>query len=115
VNRLIAAGMPERDLEEHIRRMCDQLGVWRWHVPDSSRMQAGLPDDILLGPNGLLWRENKSMTGRLTPEQRTVGNLLRMNGQNWSLWTPADLVSGRIGTELAAIAAHPQLPLEGIA
>jgi hypothetical protein len=96
--------MSEGELEEQIRDACKKLGIIRFHVRVSRGTTAGLPDDILIGPGGILWRECKSQKGRLSPEQRAAGIALRAAGQDWDLWKPADWFSGRIMRELAALA-----------
>ncbi len=99
----LAAAMSEAELEEHIRALCLDLGVLRFHVRDSRGMNRGLPDDILIGARGVLWRECKTQKGRLTPEQRMVGEALTALGQDWAVWRPADLLSRRIVSELAGL------------
>jgi hypothetical protein len=103
----IAAAMSEAQLEEHIRSACKQLGILRFHVRHSLGTTAGLPDDILIGPNGLLWRECKTAKGKLTPAQQKTGEALTAAGQDWATWRPGDWLSGRIARELAAIAGRP--------
>jgi hypothetical protein len=97
--------MSEGELEEFVLEACKDLGILRFHNPDSRRVrERGLPDDILIGPRGVLWRELKNMTRKLTPEQEQVGRDLLENGQDWAVWRPADRLSGRIVRELRAIA-----------
>jgi hypothetical protein len=100
----LAAAMSEAELEEGIRALCTDLGILRFHVRDSRGMNRGLPDDILIGRRGILWRECKTAKGKLTPEQRACGIALRAAGQDWGTWKPADWFSGRIMRELAALA-----------
>ena len=95
--------MTEAELEDHIRRACAGLGILRFHIPDARGMSRGMPDDLLIGRHGILWRECKSFRGRLTSEQRKVGYALQALGQDWDWWTPADWLSGRIEQELEAI------------
>ncbi len=103
--RLVAARMSEAELEEAVRSMCRDLGLTRWHVRDSRGSDvAGMPDDILLGPRGVLWRELKSETGALTPDQRRAGSRLERAGQDWAVYRPRDLLSGVIARQLGAIA-----------
>jgi hypothetical protein len=102
----IAAAMSEAQLEEHVRALCKDLGILRFHVKDSRGMNRGLPDDILIGAAGVLWRELKTERGRLTLEQRTVGDALRALGQDYAIWRPSGLISGRIARELAALAGR---------
>ena len=101
----IAAAMSEGELEEQVQALCTDLGILRFHNPDSRRMERGLPDDILIGPRGVLWRELKNMRRKLTPEQEKVGEQLTAHGQDWAVWRPCDLLSQRIRHELMAISA----------
>lgn len=100
--------MNEAELEEHVRVLCLDLGILRFHVPDSRRMDAGLPDDVLIGPYGMLWRECKTQTGQLRTMQRVVRDALVDLGHDWAIWRPEDLLSGRIQRELIAISAMGQ-------
>ncbi len=102
----VAAAMSERELEEHIRELCRGLGVLRFHVRDSRGMNRGMPDDVLIGAGGILWRECKTQKGRLTPEQQDTGEALAALGQDYALWRPADLLSGRIARELEIISGR---------
>jgi hypothetical protein len=95
--------MSEARLEEHVRGACKELGILRFHVRVSLGTTAGLPDDILIGPRGILWRECKTAKGKLTPAQVKTGEALTAAGQDWDCWRPADWFSGRIASELAAI------------
>ena len=96
--------MSEDELEEQVLELCKDLGILRFHNPDSRRVkERGLPDDILIGPRGVLWRELKNMRRKLTTEQEQVGEDLLRNGQDWACWRPCDLLSRRIERELRAI------------
>jgi hypothetical protein len=100
-----AAAMTEAQLEDHVRTLCADLGILRFHVQHSRGMAAGWPDDVLIGARGILYRELKAEHGRLTPEQRATGEAIRRAGGNWRAWRPSDLVSRRIADELTEIAA----------
>ena len=100
---LQAAAMSEDELEENIRDACKKLGILRFHVRYSKGTTAGLPDDILIGPRGILWRECKNQVNSLTPAQVKTGEALMVIGQDWATWRPGDWFSGRIRRELAAI------------
>jgi len=100
----LAVAMSESELEENIRALCKDLGILRFHVKDSRGTNAGLPDDILIGPGGVLWRECKTQKGQLTKAQWAAANALNLAGQDWDTWRPADLLSGQIARELAALA-----------
>ena len=100
---LRAAAMSEDELEEQIRDACKKLGIIRFHVRVSKGTTAGLPDDILIGPRGILWRELKTMRGKVTAAQQAMGEALLAAGQDFAIWRPVDWFSGRIRLELMAI------------
>jgi hypothetical protein len=62
-----------------------------WRTPVSGD-GAGFPDLILVPPQPgrVLWRELKSNTGRLRPQQEAWGNRLLAVGEDWAVWRPAD-------------------------
>ncbi|MEU9022328.1 hypothetical protein [Actinomadura sp. NPDC048394] len=98
--------MSEEDLEREVRRLLVEHGLMlsSFHVPDSRGMTRGLPDWVIIGGH-VLWRELKSATGGLRPEQWTIGHALLQAGQDWAVWRPRDLASGRIAAELQRAAA----------
>ena len=100
----LAGKMTEAELEEQIRDACTKLGILRFHVRISIGTTAGLPDDILIGPGGILWRECKTAKGKVTAAQQEAGAALTAAGQDWAVWRPADWYSGRIQRELAGLA-----------
>lgn len=81
-----------------------ELGVLAFHVPDSRGMLPGLPDLILMGHRGTIWRELKNRYGTPTGAQTLVGYLLVGGGQDWKIWRPADWDNGTVRAELEAIA-----------
>jgi hypothetical protein len=102
--RLAAAKMAEAELQEQIRTMCAGLGLAVQHIHDPRRSWLpGWPDLVIIG-NRVLWRELKSETGSLSPDQRRVGSLITRAGGNWSTWRPRDLMSGVIARQLQEIA-----------
>ena len=95
--------MTEAALEEEVRTICAQLGVYRYHPYDSRKSQHGWPDDVLVGPWGILYRELKTQTGKVRPEQEDVIARLRRAGADVDVWRPSDWISGRISREVFAI------------
>lgn len=83
--------------------LCRVLGVRYYHAYDSRRSVPGWPDLVLVGPRGMAFRELKTQTGTLRPEQREWGTALVAAGGDWSVWRPSDLASGRIERELKAL------------
>jgi hypothetical protein len=58
---------------------------------------------VVAGKQGTAFRELKTATGTVTPMQSEWGLMLRRGGQDWDVWRPEDLASGRIQKELEAI------------
>ena len=102
-----ASRMSEAELEEQIRDACKKFGIIRFHVRFSIGTTPGLPDDILIGPSGILWRECKNQKNKPTPEQVKTGEALTALGQDFAIWRPEDWFSGRIQAELLAISRMP--------
>ncbi len=95
--------MSEEKLEEAVRGICNDLGVIRVHHRDSRRTTSGWPDDVLIGPGGLLFRELKRTGGKTTPAQDALHAALAEAGADVAVWRPVDLVTGRIAREVTAI------------
>lgn len=99
--------MTEAELERAVRDLLGYYRLFGYHPHDSRRSEPGWPDWVIVGTR-ILWRELKSSTGQLRPEQRRVRDLLGAAGQDWAVWRPADLQSGRIAAELRAVASRIQ-------
>jgi hypothetical protein len=106
--------VPERDLEEILRELCDLLGIVRIHQRDSVGTMPGAPDDKFIGGR-VMYREIKTATGRITPAQKAFLALLRAAGEDADVWRPADFASGRVARELQAIAPPPGHPARAAA
>ena len=97
--------MSERNLQSAVLKLAGFHGYEvRYHTKDSRGSQAGFPDLVLASKKRgkLLFRELKSDSGRLRPEQKVVLEVLAACGQDAGVWRPADLLSGRIVAELRA-------------
>ncbi len=92
-------------LDAHVRKLCEGLGLLRYHTHDSRRSPRGYPDLTICGPRGVLFRELKTQRGKVTYEQQEWLDALTLAGQNAGVWRPASLLSGAIAAELAAISA----------
>lgn len=105
----VAAAMPEDrgpdSLEANVRKLMADLGLFGYHPRVSKGSQAGWPDWVIIGRAGILFRELKSESGTVTPEQRHVGELIVRAGGNWAVWRPRQLLDGTIARELAGVAA----------
>ena len=107
--------MTEAELMEFIRAAVKNLGLLAYHAHDARKSWGpGFPDLVVVGRGGCIWREVKTESGSLSPEQRQWGDALKRAGQNWRIWRPADRFDGSIGQELAGVAAV-QLALFGAA
>ena len=93
----------EASLQGAVTDLCTWLGIKWYHVTDSRKDPSGWPDLVMCGRRKTIFRELKSATGRLRPEQRSWGERLAASGQDWALWRPADWQSGRIRNELEEI------------
>ena len=100
--------MTESELQEAVRVMCAQLGLYQYHTHDSRRSALGFPDCVIINlrDGTVMWRELKSHTGTQTADQKRVGYALKAGGHDFAIWRPADLESGRIGRQLAQLAGH---------
>lgn len=66
-----------------------QHGWAAYHTHDSRKSAPGFPDVVLVR-EGVLWRELKTNTGKLTQEQATWLSLLCHAGQDADVWRPRD-------------------------
>lgn len=100
-----ASQMKEDDLERAVRDLLALYGLdeFSYHTHDSRRSQPGFPDWVIAGKNGVLYRELKSESGRVSRAQNRWIARLRESGQDVDVWRPADLKSGRITRELLGL------------
>lgn len=99
--------MNERQLQGAVIDLCQLYGIRWYHTYDSRNSEPGWPDLALCGPRGFMLRELKAEHGVLTSDQDEWGHLLRNAGENWDVWRPTDLHSGRIERELMEISGVP--------
>jgi hypothetical protein len=101
----------EEQLLEEVFRLCAERGIKAVHIdrPYRSRKRhlqdlAGFPDLLLAGPCGIAFREiKKEGIAPLSSAQSGWKHSLLQSGQSWDIWTPSDLLSGRIARELDAL------------
>jgi hypothetical protein len=100
--------MTEAELQDKVRQMCDQLGLYHYHPHDSRRSAKGWPDSVIISQRTrrMIFRELKTESGTLTSEQKRVGYLLVAAGEDWAVWRPHDLSDGSIGAELAELSGR---------
>lgn len=95
--------MTEAQLQASVLGLCRWAGVMAYHTHDSRRSQPGYPDLTIAGPKGVLFRELKTASGRLSSQQAEWGSMLRKGGCDWAVWRPADLWEGRVQRELERV------------
>jgi hypothetical protein len=93
----------ERDFQRAVIDLIRWLGLHYFHDNDSRRNRAGFPDLVVAGQGGFIFRELKTETGRLRPEQLDWLSRLKQGGADAAIWRPSDMASGRIKEELTAI------------
>jgi hypothetical protein len=95
-------------LQESVRQMCLDLGLYHYHTHDSRRSNSGYPDSFIMNlrTGRHLWRELKTQAGQLSSMQKAVCYALTAGGADCATWRPADLLDGTIGAELARLAGY---------
>jgi hypothetical protein len=90
-------------LRLHVAHFCTSQvrGMWMTAVKGDGK---GFPDLVIAGPGGMLFRELKSWTGTLSPEQAVWRDRLIEAGASWGLWSPLEWFNGTIHAELARLA-----------
>ena len=94
--------MSESELQKAVTDMCALFGLKWHHQRYSIGSKAGWPDLTICG-RAVIFRELKRQTGTTTPAQGDWGVWLAKAGQDWAVWRPLDLASGRIRRELEAL------------
>ncbi len=87
---LVAAQVSEKQFQAQVVAAARLAGWLVYHVHDSRRSEAGFPDLVLCHPQRrrLLFRELKSLRGRVRQEQRLWLWVLRQCGQDARVWRP---------------------------
>lgn len=73
---------------------------WRTAVAGDGK---GFPDLLLVGLEGVLWRELKGEKGRTSREQERWLCALSEAGENAAIWRPTDWALGTIQQQMEAI------------
>lgn len=94
--------MSEGQLQANVMDAVKTLGLLGYHTFDSRRSTPGFPDLVIVGARGVIYRELKTATGRVTPAQRHWITALRAAGQDADVWRPQDWPD-RITRELRAL------------
>lgn len=96
--------MSEAEVAAFVADACRTLGLLRYHTYRSDRSPAGFPDEVIVGPSGLLFRELKRQTTQPTAAQWQWLETLAAAGSDVGVWRPSDVLSGRVAAELQAVA-----------
>lgn len=100
--------MTEAELQAEVIAECERFGLLWHHCPFGRRCDGspGLPDLIIAGERGVIFRELKTEAGQTSADQdRWAWDLTRPEGGffRWGIWRPSDLESGRIKDELGCL------------
>lgn len=91
--------MRERDFQENVTTLARMYGWLVYHTHDSRRSEPGFPDLVLVHPKrGVLFRELKSESGRMSPAQMKWIASLISAGADADVWRPTEM--NRIKEEL---------------
>lgn len=101
---LQAAAMSEEELQAQITDRLNRLKLLWFHDVDPLKNRRGYPDLTIAGPGGTLFRELKTMTGRVSAAQQKWLDTLSEGGEDAKVWRPIDLLNGTVDAELAVIA-----------
>jgi len=96
----VAGDMSEDTLQTRIEQLAKELGWLRYHTYDSRRSAAGFPDLVMVRRGRIVWRELKSMKGRVSADQRKWLDALETANADVGIWRPIDLLDGTVQAEL---------------
>ena len=73
-----------------VKAFCEIKGCLVYHTRDSRGSDEGFPDLVIAREDlGVLYRETKTLTGRLTKAQRRWIETLTAAGADAAVWTPS--------------------------
>ena len=78
----------EKDFQDHLVQYAKNRGWQVYHTFDSRRCAPGFPDLVLVRDK-ILYRELKTEKGKLTPAQKTWGEMLVCAGADYAVWRPS--------------------------
>jgi hypothetical protein len=101
---VVTLDVGEAQLMEAIRDLSRLFGLRVFHCYDARRgWGRGYPDLTIAGNGGVIFRECKTERGKTSAEQDDWAVVLQAAGQDWAIWRPSDLTSGRIQRELEKV------------
>jgi hypothetical protein len=80
--------MLEAEFQSQIVEAAKLHRVEAFHVSLSIRSEPGWPDLVLVGPNGAIFRELKTMTGKVSEAQKFWLAILGDAGLDVGVWRP---------------------------
>ena len=95
--------LPEKTFQDQIIALAKRMGVLVYHTYDSRRSVRGFPDLVIVGARGVLWRELKTDTGRISADQKHWIESLRAAGCDADVWRPSKDWPTRVQREIAAL------------
>lgn len=95
----------EAEQLSEVAEIAASCGVFLHHCGNSRFCVGtpGLPDLVLVGPRGILFRELKSSLRSVAPEQTSWRWMLRAAGGDAGLWLPSHGRDGTVAAEILAI------------
>lgn len=78
----------EAEFQGWILNACQRLRLAAYHTHDSRRSEKGFPDLVIVGMNGILYRELKKQDGVVSVEQRYWLSILQESGADVAVWRP---------------------------
>jgi hypothetical protein len=79
----------EAEFQALVLDLVRTLGLQAYHTHDSRRSQPGFPDLVIVGRDGVLFRELKTMDGRVSVDQKYWIEILRAAGADVGIWRPS--------------------------
>lgn len=97
--------------EQMLAKIIDLLELYpgvRWfHSYDARRdKMPGMPDLIIAGPGGVMFRECKGPAEELRGPQLAWRRMFQAADADYDVWRPADWNAGRIKTQIMNIAGY---------
>lgn len=96
----LAADMSEDTLQTRVEQIARELGWRHYHTYNSRRSQPGFPDLVMVRRGRIVWRELKSMKGRVSADQRKWLDALEKANADVGVWRPIDLLDGTVLADL---------------
>lgn len=98
--------MTEQQFQNQVLALVRAMGLLVYHTHDSRRSQPGFPDLVIVGAKAALFRELKTETGKVSPDQERWIAALNLVGQDVGIWRPSDWPV-RVQKELSALGRCP--------